>query len=71
MSPGRRLIDYAHFPLADDPRYHGSTTLSTDPRQEDQDVGHRVFRIVEKLNVGSPAPQLWGKPGFAKRVVAV
>ena len=30
MSPGRLLIDYAHFPLADDPHYRGSTTLSTD-----------------------------------------
>jgi hypothetical protein len=41
------------------------------PRQEDQDVGHRVFRVVEKLNVGSPAAQLWGKPGFATRVFAM
>src|SRR5690349_5688701 len=45
--------------------------LVRDPRQEDQDVGHRVCRIVEKLNVGSPAPQLWGKPGFATRVFAM
>jgi hypothetical protein len=42
--------------------------LVRDPRQEDQDVGHRVFRVVEKLNVGSPGAQLWGKPGFAMRV---
>jgi hypothetical protein len=45
--------------------------LVRDPRQEDQDVGHRVFRIVEKLNVGSLALQLWGKPGFATRVFAM
>jgi hypothetical protein len=29
-----------------------------------------LFPFVEKLNVGSPAPQLWGKPGFATRVFA-
>jgi len=42
-----------------------------DPRQENQDVGHRVFRIVEKLNVGSPATQLWRKPGVAMRVLDI
>jgi len=42
-----------------------------DPRQENQDVGHRVFRIVEKLNVGNPATQLWRKPGVAMRVLAI
>src|SRR5690348_18254670 len=44
--------------------------LVRDPRQENQDVGHRVFRIVGKLNVGSAATQLWGKPGVATRILA-
>jgi hypothetical protein len=48
MSPGRRLIDYAHFPLADDPRYHGSTILSTD----------RFTKVTMSRSVAPQAQQL-------------
>jgi hypothetical protein len=42
--------------------------LVRDPRQEDQDLGHWLCRIVEKLNVTILAPQFRRKPGFAGRL---
>ena len=47
MSPGRRLIDYAHFPLADDPLPR-STTLSSD----------RFTKITMSRSVAPQAQQL-------------